>query len=381
MKGYPYHYLDNSATTNVCREAAEKAAVMMTDCFGNPSSLHSLGFNAEQELAGARRAAAALLGAAPENITFTSGGTEANNLALFGCAEALSRRGKHIITTAVEHSSVTEPLAVLEKQGFAVTRLLPGRDGMIRAEQVAEACRPDTVLVSIMLVNNETGARFPLEDIVPAVRKLSPLAKIHCDAVQAAGKIPLRVDKLGVDLLSMSGHKLHAPKGSGALYHRAGCRLIPRVYGGGQECGLRPGTEAVPAWAAMGAAIRALPDPAEFEKAVAALSDRLTEGLTRIPGVVLHRPACAVPYIVNFSVPGLRSETLLHFLAEREVYVSSGSACAKGRKSPVLTAMGLSEQEIDSALRISLSRFNDSSDIDALLEGISEAAAVLSRRK
>ncbi len=381
MKGFPYHYLDNSATTNVCREAADKAAYMMTECFGNPSSLHSLGFAAERELSAARRAVAALIGAEPETVTFTSGGTEANNLALLGCAEAMSRRGRHIVTTAVEHSSVSEPLTVLEKQGFTVTRLTPGQNGLVSPGQVAAVCRPDTILVSIMLVNNETGARFPIEEIVPVVRRLSPIAKFHTDAVQAAGKLPIRLDKLGVDLLSLSGHKLHAPKGSGVLYRRSGCRLIPRLYGGGQEYGLRSGTEAVPAFAALGAAVGALPDPAEFEAETKALSDRLIAGLSRIPGVSLHRPESAVPYIVSLSVPGLRSETLLHFLAQRDVYVSSGSACSKGRRSPVLTAMGMSADEIDSALRVSLSRYNDESDIDALLEGLSEATAALARRK
>jgi len=381
VNGFSYHYLDNSATTNVCREAAEKAALMMTACFGNPSSLHTLGFEAEQELLTARKTVAALIGAAREEITFTSGGTEANNLALFGCAGALCRRGKHIVTTAVEHASVLAPLAELEKQGFAVTRLTPGPDGLVSATQVAAACRPDTILVSVMLVNNETGARFPVEEIAAAVHRVSPLAKMHTDAVQAAGKLPLRVDKLGVDLLTMSGHKLHAPKGSGALYRKKDCRLLPRQFGGGQELTLRPGTEAVPALAAMAAAITALPTPAAQEAHYTPLYERLAEGLTHIPGAVLHRPASAVPYIVNFSIPGLRSETILHFLAQRGVYVSSGSACSKGQKSPVLTALGLSDAEIDSAVRVSFSRYTDTEDIDALLAGLTAASATLQRRR
>lgn len=380
MNGFPYHYLDNSATTNVCPEAAAKAAFMMTTCFGNPSSLHTLGFEAEQELLEARRTVATLLGASREEITFTSGGTEANNLALFGCAGALARRGRHIVTTAVEHASVLAPLAELEKQGFTVTRLAPGANGIVTAAQVEAACRPDTILVSAMLVNNETGALFPIPEIAAAVRRVSPLAKIHTDAVQAAGKLPLRVDRLGVDLLTMSGHKLHAPKGSGALYHRKGCRLLPRAFGGGQELNLRPGTEAVPALVAMGAAIQALPAPDQQQSHFTALYDRLMSGLAQLPGAVWHRPEAAVPYIVNFSLPGLRSETILHFLAQRQVYVSSGSACSKGQKSPVLGALGLSDAEIDSAIRVSLSRYTDESDIDALLEGLCAAAATLKRR-
>ena len=372
-------YLDNSATTPVCREAAEKALEMMTACFGNPSSLHTLGIQAERELEAARAAVASLIGAPPETVVFTSGGTEANNLAVLGGAAARARQGKHAVTTAVEHPSVAAAFDVLENRGYAVERLHPDGQGRITADDVAAACRPDTVLVSIMLVNNETGARFPIEEIVPAVRRAAPGALIHCDAVQAAGKIPLHVLRMGVDLLSVSGHKIHAPKGVGALYIRKGARVLSRAVGGGQEKGRRAGTEAMPAIAAFGAAAAALPAPPDQAAHFCGLRERLLSGLQGRDDVVLHLPADGVPYIVNLSVPGVRSETMLHYLAQRQVYVSSGSACSKGKKSPVLTALGLPAAEIDSALRISFSHTNGEGDVDRFLRALDDGIAALKR--
>ncbi len=275
-------YLDNSATTAVCEAAANAALYAMTTQFGNPSSLHTVGFAAEQALTKARGQVAAFLGTTPDTIVFTSGGTEANNLALLGGAAARIRRGKHIVTTAVEHPSVAAACDELEKQGFSVTRLIPDQNGMIAPDTLQQACRPDTILCSVMLVNNETGARFPIETMLPIVRRQSPHALFHCDAVQAVGKIPIDLNKLMVDMLSLSGHKLHAPKGSGALFVRKGVRLLPRSFGGGQEAGLRSGTEATPALIALGAAIEALPplnrQTAQFER----LCERLLTGLSSL---------------------------------------------------------------------------------------------------
>lgn len=372
-------YLDNAATTAVCAAAAEKALYMMTTCFGNPSSLHTLGVAAERELTAARGAVARLMGTTPDTVTFTSGGTEANNLAVLGGAAATARVGRHIVTTAVEHSSVAAACDELERQGYEVTRLVPGADGMITPEQVAAACRPDTALVSVMLVNNETGARFAVEEMVPLVRQRAPRALFHTDCVQAAGKLPLHAKKWGVDLMSISGHKLHAPKGVGALYIRTGARVLPRALGGGQEGGHRSGTEAVPAIAAFGAAVQALPDPAAAQAHFEALYQRLIDGLRAFPEARLHVPAVHVPYVLNVSLPGLRSETMLHFLAQREVYVSGGSACSKGKASPVLRAMGLPADEIDSALRISFCHDNTAEDIDRFLAALHDADASLMR--
>ncbi len=373
-------YLDNSATTRVCRAAADKAYTVMTEVYGNPSSLHSMGFRAEQEMTAARAAVGKLIGAPPERLFFTSGGTEANNLAILGWAEAHPHGGRHIVTTAVEHSSVSAACDKLEKQGYIVTRLIPAADGTITAEQIVEACRPDTGFVAVMLVNNETGAHFPLEAAVAGIRRRSPQAHIHCDAVQAAGKIPVQAQRWGVDSLTASAHKIHGPKGCGVLYLRKEARVLPRNLGGKQEGGLRCGTEAVPLIAAFGAAAECVPPFPQQLARYDALRQRLVDGLREREGVVFHLPAGGVPYIIHLSVIGLRSETVLHFLAQREVYVSSGSACSKGAKSPVLTAMGLPDAEIDSALRVSLSQENTEEDIDRFVEVLCEAMGTIARR-
>ena len=376
----PHTYLDNSATTRVCAAAADKAYQMMTDTYGNPSSLHSLGFRAEQELTAARKAVAGLMGAQPEQIWFTSGGTEANNTAIFGGVAAHAHDGRHIVTTAVEHASVSAAIDQLEKQGYEVTRLTPDDSGFVDAPTIVAACRPDTVLVAVMLVNNETGARFPLEDAVCGIRRVAPRAHIHCDAVQAAGKIPLYAERWNVDSMSISAHKLHGPKGVGALYVRRGARVLPRQFGGKQEGGIRPGTEAAPLIAAFGAAVGEIP-PAHLQMSrYAALRQRLLDRLGDDPRLRFHIPAVSVPYIVHLSVPGYKSETLLHFLAQKEIYVSSGSACSKGAKSPVLTAMGLPAEEIDSALRVSFCRDTTDEDVDRFADGVLEAMEKIARR-
>ena len=371
-------YLDNSATTAVCPQAADAAVRMMTVCYGNPSSLHTMGIEAEKALSAARASVARLLGVPAETLLFTSGGTESNNLAILGGAAARIRQGRHAVTTAVEHPSVSAAFDQLEREGWTVTRVRPDPDGTLPAERIVSACRDDTVLVSVMMVNNETGARHPLERMIPAVRRTAPRALIHTDAVQAAGRLALSAERLGVDLMTVSGHKIHAPKGIGALYIRKGVRLQPRQIGGGQERGLRSGTEAAPAIAAFGAAADAVPPFREQEALYHTLKDRLLTGLP--PSAVCHLPPEGVPYIVSLSLPGFRSETLLHFLAEREIYVSSGSACSKGKKSPVLTAMGLSADQIDSALRISFSWDNTIDDVDRLTQALRLAEQTLIRR-
>ena len=373
-------YLDNIATTRVCTAAADAAYKLMTEQFGNPSSLHTLGFRAEQELTAARKAVADLMGAQPEQVIFTSGGTEANNLAIFGAVAAHLHDGKHIVTTAVEHASVAAAIDELEKQGYAVTRLVPDENGLIDAPAIVGACRPDTVLVAVMLVNNETGARFPLEEAVCGIRQICPRAHVHCDAVHAAGKLPLYAQRWGLDSMTVSAHKIHGPKGVGALYLRRGARLIPRTYGGKQEGTLRPGTEAAPLIAAFGAAVGQLPPPHVQMGHYAALRQHLLDRLGSHPALRFHMPKVNVPYIVHLSVPGYKSETLLHFLAQKDIYVSSGSACSKGAKSPVLTAMGLPAEEIDSALRVSFCRDTTAEDIDRFVDGLLEAIEKLARR-
>ena len=374
-------YLDNSATTVVSPSAAAAMVQVMTQGYGNPSSLHTLGVEAETAVTAARGAVARLIGASADQVVFTGSGTEANNLAILGGAAAKNRRPHVAVTTAVEHPSVSACFDELEKQGWSVTRLIPNENGIVTPEQVANVCTADTTLVSIMAVNNETGARFDIPAMVAQVRRVAPGALFHTDCVQAAGKLPLFAERWDVDLLSVSGHKLHGPKGVGALYIRKGVRLLPRTLGGGQERGLRSGTEPVPAIVGFGTAAAEIAPFAEQEKHYTKLRDVLLSELNGMPDVRLHLPLGGVPYIVNFSLLGFRSETLVHFLASRGIFVSGGSACSKGKHSPVLTAMGLPEREIDSSLRISFSYHNTQEEIYALAQALKEAAATLQRRK
>ena len=363
------HYLDNSATTMVSPEAAKKALEMMTEVFANPSSLHAFGIRAEAEVEAARKAVAAQLGCSDEEILFTSGGTEANNLALFGVAEARKRRCRKIVVSSVEHSSVIEAAKKLENDGCTVGYVAPRADGIIHPEDVAAAVGDDTSLVSVMRVNNETGAVMPVADIFEEVRDVNPDVICHTDAVQAFGKLECKVKKLGADLLTVSAHKVHAPKGCGALYIKKGVRLVPRQYGGEQQKKRRPGTEAAQTIAAFGVACEQF-DIRANAAYVRQLNDYAKEKLLAIEGVVLNSPADALPYVLNITAGRVRSETMLHHLEKREIYLSSGSACAKGKPSHVLSAMGYDKDRADSALRVSFSKYNTKEDIDALAEGI-----------
>ncbi|MEE0674907.1 MAG: cysteine desulfurase family protein [Ruminococcus sp.] len=373
------HYLDNSATTRVSKTAADKAYEIMTEIYGNPSSLHLMGMNAEKELELARKRVSAALGATSEELFFTSGGTEANNTALFGAAYAKRRSGKRIVISSVEHSSVLEAAARLEQEGFEVVRIAPQIDGIIHPEDVAEAVNDDTILVSVMLVNNETGAVMPVKDIFEAARDKNDKIICHTDAVQAFGKLDFSPKKLGADLLSVSAHKVHAPKGCGALYIKRRVRIIPRQFGGEQEKKIRPGTEALPLIAAFGAACEEFDVEGNGER-VAELNGYARQRLLEIGEVVINSPENALPYVLNISAGRVRSETMLHFLEEREVFVSSGSACAKGKPSHVLGAMGIDRDRADSALRISFSKLNTKADVDALCEGIAEGLGTLAHR-
>lgn len=373
------HYLDNSATTRVSEAAADKALWMMTRCFGNPSSLHRKGLEAEHELSAARKSVAGRLGVTPDELTFTSGGTEANNLALFGAAYARRRSGNRVVISSVEHSSVLEAAKRLEDEGFAVTRVSPRADGRVHPDDVAAAVDSKTALVSVMLVNNETGAVMPVAEIFSAAREKNPDVLCHTDAVQAFGKLEIKAKRLGADLVSVSGHKVHAPKGVGALAVKKGVRLIPRQFGGEQERRLRPGTEALPLIAAFGAACGEF-DIAENLRRVADLNTYAKQKLAQIEGVVFNSPEDALPYVLNFSAGRVRSETMLHFLEEQEIYVSSGSACAKGKPSHVLGALGLDRGRADSALRVSFSKYNTRDDVDALCAAVLQGLRVLAHR-
>lgn len=373
-------YFDNSSTTQVCREAAEKVMEVMTNDYGNPSSLHTKGFQAEQEMRGAREEIASLLGAKPEEIYFTSGGTESNNIALFGAARARKKRGNRIVTTMIEHPSVLNTMKRLEKDGFEVVYLKPDSRGKITPEQVKEAVTPDTILVSMMRVNNEVGSILPVEAAADAIEKAKAPALLHVDAVQAFGKLPLHVQKLKIDLMSVSAHKIHGPKGIGALYLRKNVHIEPLTYGGGQEKNIRPGTESMPLIAGFGAAAKALPDTEAELAAMRELNGFCRDELAKIGGIVINSPEDALPYILNFSTCGVRAETMLHFLSDHEIYVSSGSACSKGHESHVLKAMGLPRERIASALRLSFCRWNTKEEVERFIAALTEGLAAITKR-
>ena len=365
------HYLDNAATTAVCPEAAEAAVKAMTLFYGNPSSTHAKGREAAKLLCSSRAAVAEALGCAAEELVFTSCGSESDNWALLGGAEAAKRTGRHIISSLVEHDAVRKSLDLLEAQGWEVTRLRPGQDGAVRVGDVEAALREDTALVSLMMVNNETGGVTDIAGVARMLRESGSRALLHTDAVQAFMKLPFSAKTLGADLISVSGHKIHAPKGVGALYIRSGLRLKPLIVGGSQEGGRRAGTEAVPQIAAFAAAARlAQAGMAENTARMAALRAEILERLR----------AEIAPHILSISLPGWRSEVLMNFLEAREIYVSKSSACKKGGRSHVLEAMGLSPRVIDGALRIGLSRYTRSEDVDALCLALKEAHDTLAHR-
>lgn len=366
-------YLDNSATTRVSTKSAEAVLRVLRDCYGNPSSLHGKGVEAQKELDLARKILADSLSADPSELYFTGGGTEANNLAVLGGVAALRRRGNRIVSTQLEHPSVYDPLSQLEREGFEVIRLKPDRWGQISLEDLEIAVSPQTILVSMMLVNNEMGSILPVSQIAKVVKRKGAPALIHCDAVQAYGKMPVKVNELKVDLLTLSSHKIHGPKGAGALYVRKGKRVLPRQFGGLQEQPYRPGTEPLPAIAGFGAAAAEI----TFSSQAAQLNGYLRKSLSALPYVTVNSAPDASPHLVNLSLPPIKSETLLHFLSSQGIYVSSGSACSKGKKSRVLTACGLPDPLIDSALRISFSRYNTREDIDRLVEQLVRAHQTL----
>lgn len=364
-------YFDNSATTRVCPKAAEAALAAMREGFGNPSSGHGPGREAAALLLKSRETVARAIGAGKDELFFTSGGTEADNWAVLMGAAHNSRRGKHVLTTAVEHDAVLQPMKELERRGFEVEYLRPDADGNISPERVEAAIREDTCLVSLMLVNNETGCVFPVEAAARAIRQKGSRALLHTDAVQGFLKLPIKAKALGVDLMTLSSHKIHGPKGAGALYVRKGLHLPPLLLGGGQEGGLRSGTEAMPAIAGFAAAVEAgLPrltaDAAHMEALKARLLELLAEKLPEARRI----GAGTAPHIVSLSLPGYRSEVLMNALDAEGICVSKGSACKKGRRSHVLEAMGLDNAVMDGSLRVSFCGENTMEEVEAFVEAL-----------
>ena len=364
-------YLDNSATTKPCAKAVEAMTRALTEGWANPSALYTFGIDAAHAMRNARSRVAAALGAEPDRVFFTSGGTEADNWALLGAAKRFGKKNKHIVSTAIEHPAVLNTLKELEAQGFEVTYLQPDSLGRITLDALKGALRKDTFLVSVMMVNNETGAVMPISQMAKLVRKCSPDALFHTDAVQGFLKVPFQAKTLGADLISISSHKVHGPKGAGALYISPRLKSFPPLlYGGGQEWGYRSGTEATPAILGFAAACAAV--YATFRQDIQhekQLLDGLVEKLCKLDGLKING-AHDAPHILSLAVPGLPTQNSINILQDARICVSAGSACAKGHRSHVMTAMNLSPETIDSSFRVSICRDTTAEELDKLAEVI-----------
>lgn len=373
-------YLDNAATTRVCPEAAEAALKIMTENYGNPSSTHTKGRQAKAALDLARKQVSTALGCTPAELYFTSCGSEGDNWAIIRGAESMKRFGNHVISSTVEHDAVRKSMDELERLGFEVTRLSPEKDGSISVEAVKDALRPDTVLVSLMMVNNETGAVTDIAAIAKMLKAQKSKALLHTDAVQGFMKLPFKAKTLGADLITISGHKIHAPKGIGALYIKTGVKIKPYIMGGAQENALRAGTEAMPQIAAFGAACElASKSMGEYTEKMASLRQAAIDSITEsIPEAIVI--GGGAPHILSISLPGWRSEVLMNFLEAKGIFVSRSSACKKGGRSHVLEAIGLSAPVIDGAIRISFSRYTSEEDIASLCAALIEAHDTLAHR-
>lgn len=366
-------YLDNAATTKPCGEAVSAAVDAMTENYGNPSSLHRAGLDAQLAVDRARKAIAASIGADSSEIYFTSGATESNNLALRGISAAYGRKHRKIVISSVEHASVDETASALEKNGFEIVRISPRDDGRFYADDFISACDENTCLVSMMLVNNETGYIMPVRETFMAVKRSFPEIITHCDCVQGYMKLPIKAASLGADLISLSAHKIHGVKGVGAIYIKKGVRVIPIVTGGKQEKGIRSGTESVPLIAAFGAAVdKFRPTIAERYERVSQLKSHLLEKIGGIENVAVNSPSDGSPYVINISAIGKRSEIMLHFLESKGIYVSSGSACSKGQQSGVLGEFGISGKRADGAVRISITAQTTEEELDEFAEALAE---------
>ena len=378
-------YLDNSATTRPFPEVIDEIKRVMDEEYGNPSSLHRRGSGAERILSGSRQTLAEILGIKSSGIIFTSGGTESNNLAILGIARRYRRRGNHLITSAIEHPSVLQPFRQLEKEGFAVTYLPPDNSGAIDPREIAAALTPSTTLVSIMHVNNEIGSIQPLSGISLVIKNQNPDTVFHVDAVQSFGRLPLAPEEQGIDALSISAHKFHGPKGTGALYIKEGILWEPLFWGGGHENNLRPGTENVPAVAGMALAARlSINRRKEKIERLTLLKEKLISSIKAAhPWAKLNGPPAetGAPHIFNISFPGLKGEIILHALEEHSIYVSTGSACHSTSSGPshVLQALGLDKETLEGALRFSLSFLNTEEEIDYAISKINSVIADLEK--
>ena len=364
-------YLDNSATTKPCREAVEAMTFALTEGWANPSALYSFGIDAAHHLRNARTALAKAMGAEPDRVFFTSGGTEADNWAIFGTIKRMGKRGKHIITSAIEHHAVLNCMKDLELQGFEVTYLQPDNLGNISVESLKAALRKDTILVSIMMVNNEVGSVMPIDKMAKLTHKLCPDAIFHTDAVQGFLKVPFAAKTLGADLITVSSHKIHGPKGAGALYISPRLKSFPALLlGGGQEGNHRSGTEAMPA--ILGFAAAATAGAATLREDIARekeLLNSLVEKLCKLDSIKING-AHEAPHVLSLSIPGVPTQNSINILQDAGICVSAGSACAKGHRSHTLTAMNLSPETMDGSFRVSLCKDTTQEELDKLVEVI-----------
>ncbi len=377
-------YLDNSATTRCFPEVAELMSRIYLEDYGNPSSMHHKGVEAEKEIRNARQILAGILKVQPGNLVFTSCGTEGDNLALIGCAMANQRKGRHLITTPIEHPAVLETMKYLETQGFEVTILPVDRQGLVDPADVASAVREDTILVSVMHTNNEIGTVEPVAEIGEAIKAKNPATLFHVDAVQGFGKARIYPKRMKIDLLTVSGHKIHAAKGTGFLYVGDKVRIQNILFGGGQQKGLRSGTENTAGTAGMALAAKMLYDSFDTDiERLYGLRDAFIARVTRIPGVKINGKTdhSGAPHIISVTVPGVRAEVLLHALEDKGVYVSAGSACASNRPhvSGTLTAIGLDKEDLDSTIRISMSVMTTEGDMEAAAAALEEIVPFLRR--
>ena len=377
-------YFDNSATTRCFEEVKDIVVKTMMEDFGNPSAMHQKGVDAEGYVKESARTLAQILKVTEKEILFTSGGTESNNLALIGGALANKRSGNHIITTAIEHAAVSQPVAFLQEQGFEVTILPVDGHGVVKLDALEKALRPDTILVSTMMVNNETGAVMPVEKIGAMIQEKCPKALYHVDAIQAFGKYRIYPKKWNIHLLSVSSHKIHGPKGVGFLYINSKAKVQPLILGGGQQNGMRSGTDNVPGIAGLAKSAEIVYKHFDEQTAqMRACKHRLIEGLRELDDVVIHGmpEEEGAPQIVNASFLNVRSEVLLHTMEDRQIYVSAGSACSSHKRagSPTLTAIGASKAEMESAVRFSFSEFTTLEQIDYTLDTLREVLPMLRR--
>lgn len=376
------YYLDNAATTPVAQQVVQEVAKVMEECFGNPSSLYQLGLDSELLLRKSRASVASALGCNAGEVYFTSCGSESNNIAILGGTQFRKSWADHIVCTGYEHPSAGKVVEQLEQQGWKVTYIMPSAEGVILPQEIAQAVTAKTAMVVAMHVNNETGAVIDVAALAKLVKQKNSRTMVHVDGVQAWLRLPIKLSATEIDSYAVSGHKIHAPKGIGALYLRKNTHIEAPFCGGGQEKGIRPGTENLPYIAGLAVAATMMKQNfSERKKRIAALNQMLRQELQKMEGILMNSPESAVPEVLNFSIMGIRSETMLHFLEQQEIYVSSGSACSKGAASHTLAAMGLQAERIDSALRISFSKDSTEQDVEALVKGLSQGMASIARTR